>query len=146
VKGYFIMQFENNSASGINDYWQKLSNGDGTYGCPNGCSTDNGNPKTLKPKVSNTAKNPGKVFVSCSKDYGGCGLFCWITETPHPKALQRKQGEKRQRQNGEGNFTRGNAAMPSNVEKLLADLSAKVDALDAKLSEALRQCPVQKTD
>ena len=33
--------------------------------------------RDLKSKMSNSAKNPGRGFVSCSKDFGGCGLFCF---------------------------------------------------------------------
>ena len=57
-------------------FWQnKFNAGNGMYGCSD-CSRD------LKPKMSNSAKNPGRTFVSCSKDFGGCGLFSFIDEEP----------------------------------------------------------------
>ncbi len=45
-------------------YWTERFIADtGMYTCPD-CARD------LKPKMSNSAKNPGRTFVSCSKDFG----------------------------------------------------------------------------
>jgi hypothetical protein len=146
--GYFLntnkglnMQFQNTDAAGLHPYWTGKMNQWGSYNCPNGCKTSNGNPKTIKPKVVvSTAKgNQGRTFASCSTQYGGCGLFCFTDEEPSDQALSKRQqgSAKRNRSDADGNFTTNNAAMPSNNEKLLADLSAKLDALDAKVSQLL---------
>lgn len=38
--------------------------------------------KQAQHSVSKTEKNPGREFVSCNKQRGGCGWFNWMDEQP----------------------------------------------------------------
>ncbi len=110
-----------------NLFWQGQAKGDGDYTCP-WCNRD------LKSKLSNSAKNPGKVFVSCSADFGGCGLFCFIDKVPDDKYKPKNNATsttKRARPEAEGGtqLIGGIAALPNGSEKRLADLLAEVARL-----------------
>jgi hypothetical protein len=66
------------STTVVNDYWAGFASGD-KFGCP-WCGL------LLKKMVSGAAsKNPGRAFVSCNKDYHGCGLFCFLDDKPNEK-------------------------------------------------------------
>ena len=111
-------------------FWQQAFNGDTKqYTCP-WCA------RGLKSKVSNSAKNPGRSFVSCSKDYGGCGLFCFLDAMPDDKHRPNATGDnssKRARtdspRTGGNNVIGPIADAPSAHEARLADLAAKIDQL-----------------
>jgi hypothetical protein len=114
------------------EYWVKLFDADKkTYTCP-WCKRE------LKSKISNSAKNPGKSFVSCSKDYGGCGLFCFLNEQPNDK-FKPAGGDgaplafKRARAEGT-NVVGPIAAAPNAVEQRVADLAVEVAALRAAIA------------
>lgn len=99
-------------------FWQPLRNEDGTITCPS-CG------KALKAKVSSTPKNPGRSFVGCSKDYGGCGAFGFLDE---PWADKGKSAPKRARTAGT-NLVGPIAAAPNATDTRLAELAAKIDQL-----------------
>lgn len=87
------------------------------------CSTCS---KQLKPLVAGAhTKNAGRSFVSCSKDYGGCGLFCFLDDEPRAFAPKRARGD------GGTNVIGPVANAPSVTDERLAELIAKVDALTA---------------
>lgn len=78
----------------MTSYWNpRFDQEQGMYRCPEeGCT------KMLKPKQAGpNSKNPGRWFVSCSADYGGCGLFSFTDE--EPKYLG-KNNKKRARTGG----------------------------------------------
>ena len=120
-------------------YWRGLFiAASGVYQCP-WCSRD------LKPKMSNSAKNPGKTFVSCSKDHGGCGLFSFLDQTPNEKFNPNKGGDTKRARTEP---TQGNAIVgpvvnrPDAHEVRLAELAAKMDSFATdlrKISEFIKQ-------
>jgi hypothetical protein len=126
------------------EYWNRLFKTEsGTYSCP-WCQRD------LKPKMSNSAKNPGKTFVSCSKDFGGCGLFSFLDQVPNEQFNPNKQqqgGFKRAREAmpaaSAGTNVMGSVAnAPTALEQRFAELALKVDALSTKIdaqTDLLRQ-------
>ncbi len=101
-------------------YWNdRFHKETGMYTCP-GCQRD------LKPKMSQSAKNPGRTFASCSRDYGGCGLFSFIDE--QPKFMpQVAQGAKRAREEGGNNVIGPIVNRPDVTETRLAELATKID-------------------
>lgn len=110
-------------------YWKsKFDAASGMYKCP-WCERD------LKPKLSNSAKNPGKTFVSCSKDFNGCGLFSFLDAVPNEQfnPFTKANGLKRAR--AEAPPSAGTNVMgpvvnqPDVHEKRLAELSLAVDKL-----------------
>ena len=112
------------------DYWNaKFDGPSGMYNCP-WC------PKQLKPTVSKSAKNPGKVFVSCNKDYGGCGLFSFIDKEPNDKF--KPNGTKRERSESAGtNLVGPVAKRPDVLEIRLGELATEVSELRSRLVESL---------
>jgi len=117
-------------------YWSALFvAASGTYQCP-WCARD------LKPKISNSPKNPGRQFVSCSKDFGGCGLFCFTDELPNEKFNPAKQqGVKRERSAEPAargsNIVGPIVSAPNVTETRLADLAAKIDGLASKIDAVM---------
>lgn len=109
-------------------FWvNRLNEGSGMYSCPD-CARD------LKSKLSKSAKNPDRVFVSCSKDFGGCGLFSFIDEEPR---FMNKSNKKRPR-NENTQVIGPLANNPSAHEERLGELVAEVAELRnqvAKLSD-----------
>jgi hypothetical protein len=99
----------------INQVWSDQAQGDGNYTCP-WCDS------TLKPKISNSAKNPGRTFVGCSKDYGGCGLFSFLDDAPNEKFNPNKGGGKRARTGGTM-LTGAVAGLPGADSKRIADMA-----------------------
>ena len=115
------------------EYWQqKFNAGTGMYACP-WCQRE------LKPKLSNSAKNPGKTFVSCSKDFSGCGLFSFLDAIPDEKfnPFTKQQGLKRAKPDAppsQGTNVMGPVVNQPNVHEVrLAELSAKMDAVTTAL-------------
>jgi len=109
------------------DFWtSKFEQATGTYTCP-WCERD------LKPKVSNSAKNPGKTFVSCSRDYGGCGLFSFLCDEPNEK-FKPKSG-KRARADGGNNIVGPIVNRPTVTDERLAELATKMDEMYSLLQE-----------
>lgn len=103
------------------NYWdERFVGATGTYTCP-WCDRD------LKPKVSQSAKNPGKSFVSCSRDYGGCGLFSFLNDQPNEKF--KPNGNKRGRAEGGNNIVGPIVNRPSVTDERLAELATKIDEL-----------------
>ncbi len=112
------------------------------YACPK-C------PRELKAKTSNSAKNPGRSFVSCSPDFGGCDMFCFLDEEPR----ERQQFPKRARAPNHDQPIAASRAPgmsggavitapadikePGVVEQRLADLAAEVAALRGELHKIL---------
>ena len=116
------------------DFWTaRFNEAAGNYGCP-WCD------RVLVPNLSNSAANPGKTFVSCSKDFGGCGLFSFLHQAPNEKFNpNKKQGVKRAA-NGDAEPTRAGTNIvgpivnaPNVVETRLADLAAEVAGLRSEL-------------
>lgn len=114
-------------------FWAEHQRDDGDFDCPTeGCG------RVLKVRVSNTAKNPNRQFVSCAKDFGGCGLFCFTDE--RPKFGGGKSAQKRARPGGNGYSgqlavveTPEAARIPSDVEVQLARLATAVDRVEQEL-------------
>lgn len=112
------------------------------YVCP-WCSRE------LKAKVSNSAKNPGKTFVGCSKDYGGCGLFSFLDGVPDdrykPKdanASEPAQKKSRPAPAAPVQVVGPIAAPPDQTAQRLAELATEVTALRseiAAISEFIKQ-------
>ncbi len=119
-----------------NKFWtERFVAATGSYQCP-WCERD------LKPKLSNSAANPGKTFVSCAKDFGGCGLFCFLQNLPNEKFNPNKSaGVKRARDDGASPRAGGSNIVgpivmaPDVVEVRLADLAAKIDRLCSEMAE-----------
>jgi hypothetical protein len=122
------------------DFWSSRFNASaGNYQCP-WCSRD------LIPKMSNSAANPGKTFVSCAKDFGGCGLFSFLHQPPNEKFNpNKKQGFKRTKEDSENDVPRVGGSnivgpivsAPNATETRLADLAAEVAHLRSELKEVL---------
>ena len=121
------------------DFWrQRFNTNDNTYECP-WCH------RGLKSKLSKSAKNPDKVFVSCAKDFGGCGLFCFLDSVPNDKF--KPNTNKRPKtdddpQPGGNNVIGPIVNNPDVHEVRLAELAAKVDNLASqlgKVEEGLRK-------
>ncbi len=117
------------------NYWNARFNAPtGMYQCP-WCERD------LKPKLSNSAKNPGKTFVSCSKDFGGCGLFSFLDAEPNEKF---NPNNKRARTDNDAGPAYGGtnvlgpiAHAPDVANERLAELATSVANLEAKLDKCL---------
>lgn len=122
------------------DYWTQRFNAQaGSYDCP-WCA------RVLKPKLSTSVKNPGKTFVSCSKDFGGCGLFSFLDSPPNEKFNPNGGGGggvKRERSVEAASAPRGTNIVgpivnaPNVTEQRLADLAAKIDGLASKMEQVL---------
>lgn len=100
----------------MTDFWKQRHNGTDGYDCPD-CH------RLLKPKVSQSAKNPGRSFVSCSKDYGGCGLFSFLDEEPRFSAAAGTKSTKRPRADAPVNIVGPVAMQPQAHEQRLAELA-----------------------
>ena len=118
-----------------NQYWtEKFQAATGTYQCP-WCNRD------LRSKISQSAANPGKQFVSCDKKFGGCGMFCFTDALPNEKFNPNKGGVKRERSEepqprpGGNNIVGPIVSAPNVTEVRLAELAAKVDGLASVLRE-----------
>lgn len=129
----------------MNKFWLDRRDANGNLTCPtNGCGRD------LKVKLSNSAANPGRSFVSCDTKFDGCGRFCFVDEAPNPKfekkleaAAKNGGGNKRERAdtddgNGgnsknfrvEGTSVTGQVAYPPSVtDARVADLANEVATL-----------------
>ncbi len=130
----------------MNKFWLDRRTGDGNYTCPtNGCGRD------LKVKLSNSAANPGRSFVSCDQKFDGCGRFCFVDEAPNPKFEKKLEsqakgsGTKRERTEdasdggsggnsknfrAEGTSITGQVAYPpSATDARVADLANEVATL-----------------
>jgi len=119
----------------VDNYWlSRYDAAQAMYACPN-CD------RHLKEKLSQSEKNPGAKFVSCSADYGGCGFFGFLREAPNPKFLKggKKPAAKKAKTAGEsGNVVVGPiAAIPSVVEQRLAELATAIDALTSQQREIM---------
>lgn len=104
------------------DFWKTRATGDGKYQCT-GCTFH------LKPFQSKSVKNPGRWFVSCNKEKGGCGVFSFLDEEP-----KFPQGQKRARTGG-NNYTGPIAAAPNVLEERVAQLSTQVQTLESMLTD-----------
>ncbi len=116
-------------------YWQEKVLQNGNYQCP-WC------PRDLKAKLSNSAKNPNKLFVSCSQDHGGCGLFCFLDSEPNEQFNPAKKRSFCKRDRDEsgvpapksGNNIVGPVVNRPDVhETRLAELAAEVAGLRSEL-------------
>lgn len=116
------------------------------YTCP-WCQRD------LKAKVSNSAKNPGKTFVSCAKDYNGCGLFSFLDAQPDekfkPKETNGTIGATNKRSRADPpapvQVVGPIAAPPDAVAQRLAELATEVTSLRSELA-AVRKFIEQVTE
>jgi len=96
--------------------------------------------RQLKSKISHSAANPDKEFVSCAKDYGGCGLFCFLDALPNEKFNPNKKGgTKRAAPDNSGgtNIVGPIVNAPNATEARLADLAATVDGLRSEVKAIL---------
>ena len=112
-----------------NAYWQARYNAaTGMFGCP-WCNRE------LKVKMSTSAKNPNRPFVSCNKDFQGCGLFSFTDDTPNEAFNpNKKQGQKRAKTETQGTNIVGPVAnQPGVHEQRLAELAFEMGALKAAL-------------
>ena len=104
----------------VDQYWlDRYIAEKGMYTCPN-CDRE------LKEKLSQSAKNPGAKFVSCSADYGGCGFFGFLREAPNPKFLK---GAKKPAE--------APAAAPAPVSEEIPRKQEMLAAVSAALAEEL---------
>ena len=107
-------------------YWQgRFDANNQMYTCP---WCDRG----LKGKLSQSANNPTRGFVSCSKDYGGCGLFCFLDDEPNEQFNPR--GQKRARSQGT-NIVGPVVNKPDVHEQRLAELVTEFAEVKKHLSE-----------
>lgn len=124
----------NNTASSYaparHSYWDDKAEGD-KLACGS-CG------KLLKVMTSGQhTKNAGRQFVSCNKDYHGCGFFCFIDEAP-----KSKQGAKRGRSDGGTSFTGPVTKAPSGVELRVEELCTEV----ASLRVSVQNCEAAMRD
>lgn len=91
--------------------------------------------KHLKAKISNSEKNPGKVFVSCSKDYGGCGLFSFLDAPPNDKFKPGGGGAQKRGRAPAQSLAGPVAAAPPNWALQLAALATQVADTNAAIAE-----------
>jgi hypothetical protein len=119
------------------EFWTaRFNESAGNYGCP-WCD------RVLVPKLSNSAANPGKTFVSCAKDFGGCGLFSFLNNPPNEKFNpNNKKGVKRAATEdapraGGTNILGPIVNAPDATEARLADLAAEVAGLRSELKVVL---------
>jgi hypothetical protein len=115
-------------------YWnEKFNVATQMYECP-WCQRE------LKAKMSMSAKNPNRVFVSCNKDFGGCGLFSFVDDQPNesfnPNKKQGGQGQKRAKTEGT-NIVGPVVNQPAVHEQRLAELAAEVSGLKSMIVEVL---------
>lgn len=123
------------STTVVNDHWAALANGD-KFGCP-WCGL------LLKKMVSGpNSKNPGRAFVSCNKDYHGCGLFCFLDDEPNEKFNPNKKAGGNKRAAGT-TLVGAVAKAPSVQEDQLARIQADVTKIKGAL---LALCKVQGID
>lgn len=142
----------------MNAFWLKQRDeATGNYTCPTkGCGRD------LKVKLSNSAANPGRSFVSCDPKFDGCGRFCFTDEAPNPKfekkleAAAKNGGTKRERTDDDagsggnsknyrvdGTSVTGQVAYPpSATDKRVADLANEVATLRQMLLAQAEQLTV----
>lgn len=95
----------------------------------------------LKPKVSTSAKNPGRSFVSCASDYGGCGLFSFLDGVPDERfnPSKKDKGAPLKKAKVDGTQVVGPIADPPDaVAQRLAELSTEVAGLRSELAQVLR--------
>lgn len=96
-------------------------------------------PRTLKAKLSNSAKNPGRGFVSCSKDHGGCGLFCFTDAIPDDKYKPKDANAEAAPAPGKRSRVEGTQVVgginnaPNHVEQRLAELCTEISALRTEI-------------
>jgi hypothetical protein len=112
-------------------FWQTQHNKTtGNFDCP-WCQRE------LKSKLSTSAKNPNRVFVSCNKDFGGCGLFSFLDDAPNESFNPNKKfgGQKRARSDAPGTNLVGPVAhQPGAHEQRLAELVTELAALKNSLN------------
>lgn len=117
-------------------FWvDRFDSARGMYQCP-WCV----NPRDLVPKISKSEKNPGKSFVACSKDHGGCGLFSFLSDAPNEKFNPNggATAAKRARVEPQGTNILGPLVNAPNVmEQRLAELVVEVANLRADLTKVL---------
>jgi len=108
--------------------WQKQFNATSKeYQCP-WC------PRQLKCKVSNSANNPGRSFVTCDKKFGGCGLFCFLDAEPNDK-FRPKEGAASAPQ---GTHVLGPVVNQPHVDQeRLAEVAAEVGVLRGHLQQLM---------
>jgi len=119
--------------SGACDYWNQKYHADrAMFECP-WCQRD------LKSKLSTSAKNPNRAFVSCNKDFGGCGLFSFLDDRPNEAFNPNNKrggggGAKRARSEGT-NIVGPVANQPGVHEERLAELAAEIASLKVLVVE-----------
>src|SRR5271167_3937910 len=101
-------------------FWtERFVTADGTYTCP-WCA------KPLKAKISQSPKNPGKAFVSCNKDYGGCNMFSWLEAEPNED--YKPQGEQPV-------VKKAKSAAANVVTKVLGPVTKKPNLMEERVGE-----------
>jgi len=111
-----------------NEYWNsRFLAARGVYQCP-WC------PEELQPRVSNSAKNPGKTYVACNKERGGCGMFCFLDAEPNEKF---NPNNKRARTDTyQGTTVVGSVANGPNVtDTRIAELATSVAELSKTMTD-----------
>lgn len=110
------------------EFWNtRFDRNSNMYNCP-WCD------RQLKARISQSEKNPGKTFVSCSKDHGGCGLFCFLGEEPNDKF--KPGAAKRPRGGGNGqSFVGAVAAAPPQALVEVAKLQTETADLRAAVAD-----------
>lgn len=105
----------------MDSFWNEYQINSDTFKC---CDCG----KEMKSRMSRSEKNPNRVFVSCSKDNEGCGLFCFLDTKPLAKF--RKQA-KRERKDDDAPFaTVATGPLP---DAQLMKILEKLDALERKV-------------
>ena len=114
-----------------NQYWSEKWNSEkGMFECP-WCQRD------LKSKMSTSAKNPNRTFVSCSKDYGGCGLFSFLDDQPNEAFNPNKAGSNKRARSQGTNVLGPVVNQPAVHEQRLSELAAEIGSLKTMTQEVL---------
>ncbi len=90
--------------------------------------------RMLKAKVSNSAKNPGRTFVSCSGDHGGCGMYSFLDGAPNEKFRQAKRARPDDAQTQGTNLVGPIFAQPSATDERLAALATEIAGLRGEIA------------
>lgn len=114
------------------DDWTAKVCADGMFECPN---PQCGN--RLKVRISQTAKNPNRPFISCNKKYG-CGEFFGFLDAP----FKGFSGSNK-RQRNEGNGAIASARMPDECHKAIVDMAQRLQRMERVLDDVYGRTSAQ---